>query len=42
MGKLSEAIKQFRKVLEIDPDHTLAKENLGRAHKYLESLDKTE
>lgn len=40
MGKLNEAIKQFQKVLEIDPDHILTKENLSRAHKYLEGLEK--
>tara|TARA_B100000315_G_scaffold235154_1_gene249829 strand:- start:8942 stop:10795 length:1854 start_codon:yes stop_codon:yes gene_type:complete len=42
MGKLSEAIKQFQKVLEIDPDHLLAKENLARAHKYLKDHNKTD
>jgi tetratricopeptide (TPR) repeat protein len=41
MGKLGEAIKQFKKVLEIDPDHTLAKENLVRAHKYLKDINDT-
>ena len=42
MGKLSEAIKQFQKVLEIDADHVLAKKNLARAHKYLKVINKAD
>ena len=40
MGKLGEAIKQFQNVLEIDPDHVLAKENLARARQYLKDIKK--
>lgn len=40
MGQLDSSIQQFQKVLEVDPDHKMARENLSRAFKYMGNIKK--
>lgn len=42
IGKLNKAIEQFKKVVEIDPDHILGNENLARGYKYSGETDKAD
>ena len=42
MGKLDEAIEQFKKVLKIDPSHVLANENLSRGYRYGGDIEKAD